>query len=525
MSSKSLLGQHARAIQFLLSALGLYWVALNSVLAVEATRDRPNILFIYADDQSYKTISCYQSSPEWVRTPNIDLLARNGVRFERAYLGAWCMPSRASILTGRLQHGVESMRMEGTYPGSAYDPGLCPFVPAQLRKGGYHTAQIGKWHTGVDTGWGRDWDYQIVWNRPGQPDNAGNYYTDQILSINGQERRDLGYSTDNYTDWAVEYIQGEHRDPQKPWYLWLCYGAIHGPTTPADRHLGALQGRTATIPADILGPWPDKPAYLQDTSAWIAGPAGRPVLRSKKRVASNFDSSEAGLSYDAWVQQVNECNMAVDEGVGRVLQSLKDSGQLENTLVIYTADQGYGLGEHGLNQKVAPYDSSLASALIISQPGKLPKDKVCKHAVNSPDLTQLTCAIAGVEIPWPMHGRDIRPLLAVPETEDWNSPMLLTHTSRIYGSDTREIPTGVDLFETSGVPWYVLLRDGQYKYVRYLLAGETEELYDLQQDPEELQNLVALPEQKSRLERLRQKTIDELRRTHAPFVDHLPAVR
>ncbi len=244
---------------------------------------RPNILFLFADDQSYKTLGCYGAGPEWIRTPHIDRLAGRGVRFERSYLGAWCMPSRASLLTGRLQHGVQTMTMQGTYPGSTYDPARCPFVPAEFRRQGYHTAQIGKWHTGTDTGYGRDWDHQIVWNRPGKPDNAGNYYTGQILTFNGVDRPAAGYSTDNYTDWAIEYIRGQHRDPAKPWYLWLCYGAIHGPTTPADRHRGTLAGKAAPAPADIVGPWPEKPAYLEKTRAWMRGPDGKPAMANKAR--------------------------------------------------------------------------------------------------------------------------------------------------------------------------------------------------------------------------------------------------
>ncbi len=487
---------------------------------------RPNILFIYADDQSYKTLGCYPESPDWVRTPNIDRLAARGVRFERAYLGPWCMPSRASLLTGRLQHAVPSMTMAGTYPGSTYDPAQCPFVPAQFREAGYHTAQIGKWHTGTDTGFGRDWDYQIVWNRPAHPDNAGNYYANQILTINGEDRPTEGYSTDNYTDWAVEYIRGEHRDAAKPWYLWLCYGAVHGPTTPAPRHKGAYKGEVAPVPADILGPWPEKPSYLAQTSAWISGPDGQPAMRRKPRNASNFDTLEAGKSYQAWVQQVNECALALDEGVGRVLEALEKSGQLENTLVIYTADQGYGLGEHGFNQKVAPYDATIASPLIISRPGRLPEGEVCRHPVNSPDLVDLFCRTAGVTVPWKTHGRDIRPLLESPGREDWNTPMLLTHTARKYGAETDVIPTDPNVLGAAGnTPWYVLLRDGQYKYIRTLVAGEPEELYDLQADPEELVNLALREEHQPRLEQLRARAIEELRRTDARFVEALPATR
>ncbi len=491
-------------------------------VSAAAPAERPNILFIYADDQPYKTVRCYPETPDWVHTPHIDRLAEQGIRFERCYLGAWCMPSRASLLTGRLQHGIQSMTMEGTYPGSHYDPAQCPFWPAQARLQGYQTAQIGKWHTGTDAGFGRDWDFQIVWNRPAHPENAGAYYKDQILSFNGVERKVAGYSTDNYTDWAVDYIRGKDRDPNKPWYLWLCYGAIHGPTTPAERHKGALAGKTAPVPADIYGPWPDKPAYLEKTKAWMPGPDGRPA---RGKAGKKKGEAKPGLSYDRWVQQVNECTMALDEGVGRVLAALDESGQRGNTLVVYTADQGFGLGEHGFSIKVAPYDATISSPLIISRPGTLAQGKVCRHPVNSPDLVELFCREARIALPWKTHGRDIRPLLRDPETAAWDAPMLFTHTGRSYGAETNRIPTDNRLVDTGGVPWYAMLRQGCYKYVRTLVAGETEELYDLQADREELVNLAGKPEQRALLERLRAQTVDELRRCEAGFVDAMPPTK
>ena len=493
--------------------------------AAAAEPQRPNILFIYTDDQSYKTISAYPETPDWVKTPNIDKLAQRGVRFTRAYLGAWCMPSRASLLTGRLQHGIESMRMAGEYPGSTYDPAQCPFWPAVFRQQGYQTAQIGKWHTGTDTGYGRDWDFQIVWNRPAHPANAGNYYKNQIMSFNGHQREVDGYSTDNYTNWAVEYIGGKHRQADKPWYLWLCYGAVHGPTTPAERHQGKYAGHEAPVPADILGPWPDKPAYLAKTRAWMPGKNGRPAMATRAKRKGNFDTDEPGLAYDAWVQQVNECALALDEGVARVMQALEASGQLGNTLVVFAADQGYGLGEHGFSQKVAPYDATIASPLIVSRPGTLPEGKECRQPVNSPDLVTLFCNAAGISLPWKTHGRDIRPLLANPAGATLTSPTLLTHTGRQYGSDTSEVPTDARLTEAGNVPWWALLRDGRYKYVRTLVAGETEELYDLESDPEELQNLAPRPEHRQLLESLRAKALAELRRTDAPFADRLPPTK
>ena len=154
---------------------------------------RPNILFIYTDDQSHRTVSCYPEvyvyayayAYAWARTPNVDRLAERGVRFASAYIGTWCMPSRATLLTGLLSHGVQSMKMEGPYPGSTYDPEQCPFWPKVFREHGYFTGQIGKWHTGTDTGFGRDWDFQIVWNRPKFTDNATHYYYDQLITFNG----------------------------------------------------------------------------------------------------------------------------------------------------------------------------------------------------------------------------------------------------------------------------------------------------------------------------------------------------
>ena len=484
--------------------------------------ERPNILFIFSDDQNYKTLSCDPESPDWVNTPNIDALAKEGVRFRRAYFGAWCMPSRASFLTGRLQHGIQSMRMEGKYPGSVYDPQECRFWPGELRKNGYHTAQIGKWHTGVDTGNGRDWDHQIVWSRPGHPENAGNYFYDQIVTFNGVDREVKGYSTDNYTNWAVDYIKGKNRDKAKPWYLWLCYGAIHGPTTPADRHESKLAGNKAPVPEDIYGPWPNKPAYLQKIKAWKKGEDGKPYRKKRKLSATNFNSNDAGQNYDDWVQQYNECEMAVDEGVGRLMQTLKETGQLENTIIVYAADQGLALGQHGMNNKVAAYDAAVASPIIISHAGKVPRGKVCSHPINAPDVVRYFADAAKIKIPWRTDGRDISTLISNPETKDWDSPMLMTHTGRKYGSDTDRMPDEIGLYEVGGIPWYVLLRDGKYKYIRTLVEGEIEEIYDLNADPEELKNLAVDAAHRQLLEKLRRRAEKELRRTHAKFIDHMP---
>jgi arylsulfatase A-like enzyme len=497
-------------------------IAYLANIATAADAKRPNILFLFGDDQSTRTLGCYPGSWSWVRTPNLDALASSGVRFQHCYLGSWCMPSRASLLTGLHPHSIQTMQMSGAYPGSSYDPAQCRFWPSVFRAHGYQTVQIGKWHTGVDTGYGRDWDYQLVWNRPKHPDDAKNYYKSQIVARNGIEEKVEGYSTDNYTDWACDYIGGKNRDPNKPWYLWLCYGAIHGPNTPAERHLNALKDAPVELPGDIFGPRPEKPAYLDKTQAWFRGPDGQ-AYAGETSAKIGDDAGKNAASYSSWVRKVNECNLALDEGIGRVMAALKGSGQLENTLVVYSADQGFAMGEHGMRAKIAPYEASYASALIVARPGTIPQGKVCSVPVNAPDLVQTFFAQAGIAEPWKMHGRDLTPLLLNPEAQEPDRPMYYEHMGNYYGADTRTIGDGKH--NSHDVPPWIAVRRGPYKYIRNLTAGEMEEIYDLQADPRELTNLALKPEHKSLLAELRDVAIAELRRTDAPFVDNLPPTR
>jgi len=494
-------------VPFLLTLL-----ALSGPLSRQAAAagDRPNILFIYTDDHSYRTVGAYPQSYPWVRTPTIDRLAGEGVRFEYAYIGTWCMPSRATMLTGHHQFGVESMRMEGPYPGSAYDPEKCPFWPKTFRENGYFTAHIGKWHTGTDTGHGRDWDFQIVWNRPKYTETNQNYYHNQPITYQGGETKNLErYSTDQYTDWAIDLIKGEGRDKEKPWYLWLCYGAVHSPYTPAERHKREYAGIDFETPADIFPMRPGKPDWAQKVNAWEKGPGGRPMWN--------------GRSLTSYVQQYHQGVLAIDEGVDRLLKTLDETGQRENTLIVFTSDQGLAWGQHGFRgTKVAPYDANIRSPLIFSFPGKIPEGVVSQTPVGGVDIVPTIFSFAGIDMPWEMHGEDLTPLLKNPKA-DWPHPMLLTGLGRRYGSDTDVIPSGEDVFH-GDVPWYVMLREGRYKYIRPLIE-DLEELYDLQQDPEELDNLAIKAEHQETLKRLRATAIAELREDGAGFVDNMPPVR
>ena len=164
-------------------------------------------------------------------------------------------------------------------------------------------------------------------------------------------------------------------------------------------------------PADLLGPWPGKPDYLRDTLAWRKGPDGR-VVAGKSGEKVGDEAGGKGAAFADWVRQVNECVPAVDEGVGELLAALKETGQLENTLVIYTADQGFAMGEHGLRMKIAPYDASYRSPLIASMPGTVAAGKVCPRVANAPDLVATFFALAGVKPPvdWPTSSGHCRAL-------------------------------------------------------------------------------------------------------------------
>ncbi|NQT11650.1 MAG: sulfatase-like hydrolase/transferase [Planctomycetes bacterium] len=477
-------------------------VVLPALVTRAAERPpRANILFIYTDDQSYRSVGCYEGAHAWVQTPNIDRLADEGVRFSDAYVGSWCLPSRAMMLTGLHPHAIHGLDVERN-PVSRYDPDVCRFWPAELRKAGYHTAMIGKWHLSPDTGHARDWDHSIIWNHA-LPKKAGGYYRNQKLNFDGGSYDAVGgYSTDNYTQYAVDYIR---RDHGKPWFLWLCYDAVHGPYLAADRHEDAYRAdEPVPIPGDIYPPRPDKPRYMKQYGVWKRGATGLPV-RGKKSLP------------DA-VRQYNRAVLAIDEGVGRVVQTLKETGQLDNTLIVYTSDQGYAWGQHGFAWKVAPYDANLRAPLIVRMPGRVARGKVCRRPVCGLDLMPTFFSLAGARVPWPMHGHDLGPILENPEA-DWPHPVMMGQTGWAFGAETDQGMRGPKAFN---VPWYVFLRHGRYKYIRTLVDDEIEELYDLDADPEELENLALDPAHSQVLADYRARLVAELRRTEAPLVEHLP---
>lgn len=466
---------------------------------------KPNILYIFTDDQSHRSVSCYEEARPWAKTPHIDKLADTGMRFTHCYTGAWCQPSRASALSGMLQHAVQTLKIT-KYPMASYDPEQLRFFPSVLRKNGYQTACIGKWHLGEDVGHGRDWDYSVIWDRGGGRRNAGAYYDGTLVRTNGGERKPLGgYSTDRYTELAVDYIK-QNQSSKKPWYLWLCYGGVHGPYTPAERHMESYREAPASlVPVDIFGPRPTKPGHLKNLTRWKKDGKGQPK------------------GYDAAVKKYHKAVKSLDDGVGALVTALKESGQWDNTVIIFTSDQGFAWGQHGSQEKWMPYDANICAPLIFSAPGLIKPGTVCKEAVNGVDITSTIHSLAGIEPEWRMHGRDLKGLLTNPE-QKLGEPMLMINTTYEYGDRVVEAlkSKNYDAFKRRDLYAWMMMRDGTYKYIRHFEDDVIEELYDLEKDPDELNNLAVNPEYAEKLTELRRKAVEEFRNKDGDFVDHLP---
>ncbi len=477
---------------------------LVTAVRLQADSPRPNILYIFTDDQSCRTVSAYEEAHDWVHTPHIDALAANGIRFTTCYTGASCQMARAMMLTGQLQHAIRSFDTS-RYPACDYDPAAQPFWPAQFRRNGYETACIGKWHLGEDVGHGRDWDYSVIWDRCGPKSNRNAYYHDTLVRYNGGERVPLnGYSTDRYTELAVDYISNQSTKTDAPWFLWLCYGGVHSPYTEAERHENHYENApTAAVPGDIFGPRPSKPQHLINYSRWEPDASGAPV---------GFETS---------VKQYHRAVVALDEGVGALIEALRASGQLDNTLIVFTSDQGFAWGQHGCREKWMAYDANIAAPLIVSWPKKIQRSGVCNEPVTGLDIVQMFHTVAEVNPVQELHGRDMTPLLTSPQ-QRLSAPLLLTHTARVYGETFLEhIKAGRFVGQPSRPAW-MMMRQGQYKYIRHMQPDTIEELYDLDTDPLELNNLAVRSDHTAQLMDLREKAVTEFRQKDGGFVDFLP---
>ncbi|AHM61154.1 N-acetylglucosamine-6-sulfatase [Flammeovirgaceae bacterium 311] len=421
-----------------------------SLSAFGQQEKKPNIIFFLVDDLRYDFLS-YLNHP-WMKTPNIDALAKQSVFFENAFVTtSLCSPSRASIITGQYAHSHKVMDNASEIDHSQ------PTFPKELRKQGYHTAYMGKWHMGGTNSEPRPgFDHWLSFKGQGE-------YYDPSLNINGDIVDEKGYLTDIITNNAVNYIK-ERSKKEQPYFLYVSHKAVHEPFYPAKRHEGFYKKTTVALPetfADTEENYKGKPHWL------------RRQRKSWHGVDRDYSFGDYG-DLDSFIKRYSESMLAIDESVGAIMKTLKEVGQLEETVFIFYSDNGYMLGEHGLIDKRAMYEESMRVPCFVYWPAKIKEPVRRKELVLNVDIGPTILELAGTNAPSTMHGMSFASMLQG-ATPIWRKDFLYE-----YYVDPMSVQT----------PTIIGLRNEKYSYITYEGIWDVNELYDLEKDPDQKNNLI-----------------------------------
>lgn len=460
-----------------------------------------------ADDHAAQAIGCYGSRLN--RTPHIDRIAREGARFDNCFCtNGICAPSRATILTGKYSH------LNGVRDNTQVFDGSQETFPKLLQAAGYETSLIGKWHLKSDpTGF----DYWSI-----LPDQ-GEYYNPDLCEM-GTTKRRSGYVTDILTDLAVDFFEAR-KNSSRPFLLMLHHKAPHRNWQPAVRHMTlydnanfpepptlfddyATRSRAAaeqemtirdhmTLESDLkLGPPPERLDEAQKR-AWEA--AYGPKREAFRKAALSGDAL-VRWKYQRYLQDYLGCVAAVDEGIGRVLDGLDRTGLAPNTLVVYTSDQGFFLGEHGWFDKRFMYEEALRMPLLMRLPGRIPSGSVNEDMLTNVDFAPTFLDTAGLKKPSAMQGRSFLPLATALRVSAWPESIYYHYY---------EFPADHMVKRHYGV------RTKRYKLIHFYYDIDAWELYDLARDPRELHNVFADPA----YAKVRRELEDELLRLQKLYGD------
>lgn len=498
----------------------IHTVLFAFLASVASAADRPNILFIMSDDHACNAISAYGGRlADVAPTPNIDRIAREGIRLDKCFVtNSICTPSRAVILSGQHSH-VNTVRTLGdAFPGP--DAGT-PNVADILRRSGYETALIGKWHL-RSAPWG--FDYWKV--GPGQGQYHDPFFVASTDGVEYSTRpakgavRTEGYYTDLVTDYALQWLK--ERESEKPFFLMLHHKAPHGKWEPADRHKDYLADVEIPEPESL---WEDfshrSPATIKMDTSITGRLAGRRTMVDDVQkpdwpagsvdMTGMTEKQKGKAAYQKYLHDYLGCVKAVDENVGRVLDYLDESGLSENTLVIYTADQGMFLGEHDYFDKRWIYEECFRMPFIARLPGKIPAGIVNgSHLCSNLDFAQ-TFLDFGEASDAPeigeMQGRSLRGLLAGEDPGEWRDAVYYRYWMHLAHHH---------------IPGHYGIRDGRYKLAFFyglpldatLGKGTFEptiagwELYDLDKDPNETNNVYMNSEYRPVVKRLKSRLLE-----------------
>jgi arylsulfatase A-like enzyme len=512
----------------LLSSSLILWVG-HDALSKELPK-RPNILFIMTDDHTTQAIGAYGGLP--VQTPNIDRIAREGIRFDRCYVvNALSGPSRACILTGKFSHENGFKDNSCTFDGDQ------PTFPKILKSNGYQTAIIGKWHLSSDP---QGFDhYAILTGKQGQ----GDYYRPDFLE-NGRAVTEAGYVTDVITGKAIAWLQ--NREPGRPFALMLHHKAPHRNWMPAQRHLGMFDDVTFPEPDNLFDDFDsrsDAPRQ-QDMSiartlqnAWDLKLATPEELASvdcpdkryqalynrmtdaeknrwnnamAPRIADFRAAKLCGKSlirwkYQHYLKDYLSTAQAVDESIGQLMDCLASIGELDNTLIVYTSDQGFFLGEHGFFDKRFMYEECMRMPLVMRLPSLIRPGSVSTALSMNVDFAPTLLHLAGIPVPNDMQGESLLPVLAQEGAtpEGWREAVYYHYY---------EYPAEHSVKRHYGI------RTSRYKLIHFYNDIDAWEMYDLQTDPQEMHNLYGQKEHAA-LQTLLQTLLNETRKKYR---DNLP---
>lgn len=454
-------------------------LVLSLLLALSSrAADPPNIIFIMSDDHAYHALSCYGSKVN--TTPNLDRIAAGGIRFDRAFVtNSICTPSRATILTGKYSH------LNGTPVFNRFD-GSQQTAPKLLQAAGYYTGMIGKWHLGSDpTGFDQ---WTIL---PGQ----GSYRDPWFLTPQGATRKE-GHVTKIITDLGIEFL--EHRPRDKPFFLMLHHKAPHRNWIPDEANAKLFADRKIAEPATLFDAYTTRPAALPQNRQTIARDLTPNDLKQKPP-ESLADDDLVRWKYQRYMQDYLACVQGVDDQVGRLLDYLETSGLARNTVIFYTADNGFFLGDLGLYDKRFMYEPSLRVPLLVRYPGLAAAGSCTDLFALNIDFAPTFLDIAGLPIPADMQGRSLLPLIKGGHPPDWRTSMYYRYYHDPGDHNTRA---------------HYGIRTATHKLI-YYWKQDAWELFDLAADPDEQKNLAADPAQCDTLDNLKA----ELARLRKVFKD------
>lgn len=460
-----------------------------------------NVIFILADDHRFDFMGFTGKVP-WLKTPAMDRLAREGAYFKNTFVTtALCSPSRASILTGLFSHNHTVVDNMAPVP-----KGLIYF-PQYLQEAGYQTSFFGKWHMGDETD-----EPKPGFNHWESFKGQGVYYN-PTLNINGKQvaYKDSAYISDLLTEHAVDWL--ENRDKEKPFFLYLSHKAVHADFQPAKRHKGKYKNEPIELPpsfrtsdSQVKGKQSVNQSIEQEVSKKqplkgedYYGKGRTPDWQKMQRESwHGVDYMYYGkISFSEFYRNYCETLLGVDESVGHLLDYLDKNGLAEETLVIYMGDNGFSFGEHGLIDKRHFYEESVKVPFLIRCPEIFGGSKTMEPMIQNIDVAPTILAAAGIEKPAHFQGQSILPLLQGKEVK-WRDKIFYEY---YWEHDYPQTPT------MHGV------RTDRYKLIRYHGIWDTNELYDLQEDPYEMNNLIASPEHQVLVEKLTNDIYDWLEST------------